>query len=143
MNDFLLTRWQYEWLLSLNPNRYDEYKKYLDANFEVEPAPEITDIIERLNRLVGVDDIDRLGSLPIDQGTNLDTITARGIYRVASTQEIPGIQDIGYRTSTVYFDEPFDWAEANCQWPDGFVASEWLEHRVFCKRTLLECLSGE
>ena len=62
---------------------------------------------------------------------------------LAQDPDVSGLRGLGHRPSAVYIDEPHYSTAFHCWWGNGVTASKWVEHRVFCKRVVLECLSGE
>jgi hypothetical protein len=122
-------------------------EEFVRANCRViDNSEQMDDVYEtwaRIREQIYASELKRLGSLAIEQGTNLDTLKSDGVYRVASYPDVSGIRGLGYRPSAVYIDEPHYSTAFNCWWGNGVTASKWLEHRVFCKRAVLACLSGE
>jgi hypothetical protein len=71
-----------------------------------------------------------------------------GYYRgqranLAPNPDISGVRGLGYRPNTVYIDETHYTEGFHCWWGNGVTPQKWLEHRMFCTRTVLACLSGE
>jgi len=62
---------------------------------------------------------------------------------LAIASEVSGLRGLRYQPDSVYFDEPYHPAAPDCEWSNGVTASQWLEHRMFCTRAVLECLSGK
>lgn len=130
MNKQLITREQYNYLVSLLPNSVDA-KSYLDSYFAVYYTPDQLEVFINVNeRLEETFNTTRLGSLSEQ-------------FRVATNPEVPGVRGLGHRFSSVYFDEAHFTEVAQPRRRHSDDASEWLEHRSFCKRDLLSCLSGE
>lgn len=99
---------------------FDATEEWIDAHYDVYETMETHD---------------RLGSLN-ERARNAD-------FRVAKNPEIPGLRGLGQHGHQVFIDEPYHSAETLCIWREGDAASEWLEHRVFCDRDVLTCLSRE
>jgi len=137
---FLVTQREYDYLVSITPDGID-VEAFMDANYIVVMPLEAADT--HINKGLWAGYLDRLGSLAIEKGTNLDTLRSEGVYRVAQDPDVSGIRGLGNRPSAVYFDEPYYPTNADCEWADGVTAQKWVEHRLFCKRDVLACLSGD
>jgi hypothetical protein len=131
----------------VSPERFKPIEEFVRAHCRiVDDSEKFDDVYEtwaRIREQIYASELKRLGSLPIEQGTNLDTLKSDGVYRVASNPDVSGVRGLGHRPSSVYIDEPHYFAAFHCWWGDGVTASKWMEHRVFCKRAVLACLSGE
>ena len=124
---FLITQREYDWLVSIYPGSGD-VKAFMDEHYTVVMPLEAADAY--INEKLRDGYLERLGSLASEQGR-----------RVAPNPEVPGLRGLGHSTYQTYFDEPCYTEENVCRWRDGTSAEKWLEHRVFCKRDVLACLS--
>jgi hypothetical protein len=131
----------------VDAERFKPIEAFIRANCRViDNSEQMDDVYEtwaRIREQIYASELKRLGSLRIEQGTNLDTVRSDGVYRMAKDPDVSGLRGLGYRPNTVIFDEPHYTAGFHCWWGNGVTAQEWVEHRVFCKRAVLACLSGE
>lgn len=125
---FYMNEQEQELLSSRWPNLYNAIKDYIELYQPIEPL----NVMSRINAQLRDDYQRRLGELAVEQG-----------YRVAPDPEVPGLRGLGARPSQVIFDESHNLAEVYESGSNDVVASRWMEHRRVCRRTLLECLSGE
>lgn len=87
--------------------------------------------LEREERLIEINE--SLGAVASEYG-----------YRVAEDSEVPGVRNLrGITPNQVIFDEAHNLSEVYDSGEPSVTSQKWLEHRRVCRRTLLECLSGE
>ena len=119
---FYMNELEQQYLQQNHPDLWE----HLKDNIEVyEPVLRKTELKKELN--------DKLGALASEYG-----------YRVAEDSEVPGVRNVrGLTPDKVVFDEAHNLSEVYASGEQSVTTQKWLEHRSVCRRTLLECLSGE
>ena len=109
-----------EWMKRFTPDLYEGLKENIEVKHPFQHELDYRELQEKL------------GEIARDRG-----------YRMASDQDLSGVSHLGARADYVLFDEPHNLTTVYESGEPGIVTQKWLEHRRTCRRTLLECLSGE
>lgn len=121
---FYMNEWEQEALKKYHPDLYEKMKDQIELYVPDERTERLREINKQME--------DKLGALGIEYGN-----------RVAAYSEVPGLPHLGARPNYVVFDESHNLSEVYESGDKDVTAQRWMEHRRVCRRTLLDCLSGE